>query len=83
MLDGIGTAHLHLYDPDTGPRSGLPPGVPRDGRRIDRLGDDGQPLPQLLLGEGVSDDAVDDYGDRARVYRKVLAVEPFQPAPTE
>jgi hypothetical protein len=27
--------------------------------------------------------AVDDYGDGARVYRKVLAVEPFHPAPTE
>ncbi|MFF4271791.1 TauD/TfdA dioxygenase family protein [Streptomyces sp. NPDC001536] len=27
--------------------------------------------------------AVDDYGDGARVYRKVLAVEPLRPAPTE
>lgn len=92
MLDRIGTAHLHLDDPDTGPHGGRP----QEGRVLldHLLRHASSPNYTIRFGWQPGDFvlwdnqatwhyAVDDYGDGARVYRKVLAMEPFHPAPTE
>ncbi|MFE3849668.1 hypothetical protein ACFXPN_00825 [Streptomyces griseorubiginosus] len=56
VLVRIGTDDLCLQDRHPVAYGGIPPGVTRHGQRVDRLGDHGVPLPQLLLGEGVPHD---------------------------